>query len=162
MNTAPAIDTSELLDAAARHPLPPGHVCSAGPARFDADLVHHWLSTDAYWALGRCREAQTQTLAGTLAYGVYEEASGAQVGCARLVTDLAALAYLCDVCIAPAARGRGLGTSFVAAVLADLVRRAPHGMRRVLLATDDAHGVYAELGFTPLPRPAQRMVLGAP
>lgn len=101
------IDTQELLDAAARHPLPPGHVCSADPGRFDADLVHHWLSTDAYWALGRSREAQAQMLAGSLVYGVYEEESGAQVGCARIVTDLGAFAYLCDVYIAPGARGRG-------------------------------------------------------
>ncbi|MGV9660324.1 GNAT family N-acetyltransferase [Streptomyces koyangensis] len=154
-------DTQELLAAATRHPLPPGYVCSADPGRFDADLVHDWLSTDAYWALGRSREAQAQMLAGSLAYGVYEEESGAQVGCARVVTDLAAFAYLCDVYVAPGARGRGLGTSFVAAVLADVIGRAPHGLRRVLLATDDAHGVYARLGFTPLPRPEQWMVLGS-
>lgn len=156
------IDTQELLDAAARHPLPPGYAFSADPGRFDADLVHHWLSTDAYWALGRSREAQAQMLAGSLVHGVYEEETGAQVGCARVVTDLAAFAYLCDVYIAPEARGRGLGTSFVAAVLADVVRRAPHGMRRVLLATEDAHGVYAKLGFAALPNPAQWMILGGP
>ncbi|MGN0117935.1 MAG: GNAT family N-acetyltransferase, partial [Streptomyces albidoflavus] len=52
------IDTQELLDAAVRHPLPAGYVCSADPGRFDADLVHRWLSTDAYWAMGRSREAQ--------------------------------------------------------------------------------------------------------
>ncbi|MEU3257029.1 GNAT family N-acetyltransferase [Streptomyces albidoflavus] len=154
------IDPQELLDAAARHPLPAGYVCSADPGRFDADLVHHWLSTDAYWALGRSREVQAQMLAGSLVYGVYEEGSRAQVGCARVVTDLAAFAYLCDVYIAPDARGRGLGTSLVAAVLADVIGRAPYGMRRVLLATDDAHGIYAKLGFTPLPRPEQWMVLG--
>ncbi|MEU3393546.1 GNAT family N-acetyltransferase [Streptomyces albidoflavus] len=154
------IDPQELLDAAARHPLPAGYVCSADPGRFDADLVHHWLSTDAYWALGRSREAQAQMLAGSLVYGVYEEGPRAQVGCARVVTDLAAFAYLCDVYIAPDARGRGLGTSLVAAVLADVIGRAPYGMRRVLLATDDAHGIYAKLGFTPLPRPEQWMVLG--
>lgn len=156
----PVIDTQELLDATARHPLPPEYVCSADPGRFDADLVHHWLSTDAYWALGRTREAQAQMLDGSLVYGAYEKESGAQVGCARVVTDLAAFAYLCDVYIAPGARGRGLGTSFVAAVLADVAGRAPHGVRRVLLATDDAHGVYAKLGFTPLPHPEQWMVLG--
>ncbi|WP_436736117.1 GNAT family N-acetyltransferase [Streptomyces sp. BBFR102] len=154
------IDTRELLDATARHPLPSGYVCSADPGRFDADLVHRWLSTDAYWAMGRSREAQAQMLAGSLVYGVYEEESGAQVGCARVVTDLAAFAYLCDVYVAPEARGRGLGTSFVAAVLDDVVRRAPQGMRRVLLTTDDAHAVYARLGFTPLARPEQWMVLG--
>lgn len=155
-------DTSDLLAAAERHPLPPGYACSADPARFDADLVHHWLSSDAYWALGRGREEHARMLEGSLAYGLYEEASGAQVGCARLVTDLAAFAYLCDVYVDRAFRGRGLGTAFVAAVLADLVRRSPHGMRGILLATRDAHGVYAELGFTPLPAPERWMVLGDP
>ncbi|WP_028801556.1 GNAT family N-acetyltransferase [Streptomyces sp. 142MFCol3.1] len=138
------------------HPLPEGYEISADTARIDVDRVHRWLSADAYWALGRPREKQDRAIAGSLNFGGYEEASGEQVAYARVVTDEATFAWLCDVYVAPSARGRGLGTALVAAVRDHL---GPLGLRRVLLATHDAHGVYEKLGFTPLDRPDQWMAL---
>ena len=137
--------------------LPDGYEISTDPARLDAPLIHRWLSQDAYWALGRPREKQDTAIEESLNFGVYDRASGAQVGYARVVTDLSTFAWLCDVYIAPAARGRGLGTALAAAVRD---RLAPHGLRRILLATADAHGVYAGVGFAPLSKPESWMVLG--
>lgn len=129
---------------------------SADPARLDAARVHEWLSTDAYWALGRTRATQDAAITGSLNFGAYESASGGQQAYARVVTDLATFAWLCDVYVAPAARGRGLGTALVRAVRDHL---APHGLRRILLATADAHGLYARQGFAPLREPEKWMAL---
>ncbi|MEV1068371.1 GNAT family N-acetyltransferase [Streptomyces sp. NPDC050263] len=133
-----------------------GYEISADPARIDAERVHRWLSTDAYWSLGREREKQDRAIAGSLNFGVYDTASGEQVAYARVVTDLATFAWLCDVYVDPAARGKGLGTALVAAVRDHL---RPHGLRRLLLATHDAHGVYEQVGFEALEKPDQWMSL---
>ena len=138
-------------------PLTDGYEISTDPARLDAAQIHQWLSLDAYWALGRPREKQDAAIAGSLNFGVYDTASGAQLGYARVVTDRATFAWLCDVYIAPAARGKGLGTALATAVRDHL---APYGVRRILLATADAHGVYAKAGFEPLTTPEKWMVLG--
>ena len=132
------------------HTLPEGYEVSTDPARLDVALVHAWLSTDAYWATGRAREKQDRAIAGSLNFGVYETESGEQVGYARIVTDECTFAWLCDVYIAPEVRGVGLGTALAAAVRDHL---APFGLRRIMLATADAHGVYAKVGFEPLAEP---------
>lgn len=136
---------------------PAGYEISVDPARLDAELIHRWLSEDAYWALGRSRDKQDLAIANSLNFGAYSGASGAQVGYARVVTDYATFAWLCDVYVAPAARGKGLGTALAAAVRDHL---APCGLRRILLATADAHAVYAKVGFTPLAEPEKWMALG--
>ncbi|MEV0260118.1 GNAT family N-acetyltransferase [Streptomyces sp. NPDC050617] len=127
---------------------------SSDPARLDAALVHHWLSTDAHWALGRSRDKQDRAIAGSLNFGAYDRVSGAQAGYARVVTDRATFAWLCDVYIDRAARGKGLGTALVAAVRDEL---EPYGVRRILLSTPDAHGVYAKIGFRGLAEPDEWM-----
>jgi GNAT superfamily N-acetyltransferase len=137
--------------------LPDGYEMSTDPSRLDVELIHRWLSLDAYWALGRPREKQEAAIAGSLNFGVYDSASGAQLGYARVVTDQATFAWLCDVYIAPAARGKGLGTALVAAVRDHLT---PYGLRRIMLATADAHAVYAKAGFAPLATPEKWMALG--
>ncbi|MER6806558.1 MULTISPECIES: GNAT family N-acetyltransferase [Streptomyces] len=136
--------------------LPEGYEISTDPGRIDAERVHRWLSTDAYWALGRPRDKQDAAIAGSLNFGVYASASGEQVAYARVVTDRATFAWLCDVYVDPSVRGKGVGTALVAAVREDLL---PYGLRRVLLATHDAHGVYEKLGFRALDRPDQWMAL---
>ncbi|GAQ64461.1 GNAT family N-acetyltransferase [Streptomyces scabiei] len=136
--------------------LPGGYEMSDDPARLDVARVHHWLSTDAYWALGRPREKLERAIGGSLNFGVYAEGSGEQVAYARVVTDRATFAWLCDVYVDPSVRGKGLGTAMVAAVRDHL---EPYGLRRVLLATHDAHGVYAKLGFQPLAEPDRWMAL---
>jgi len=137
--------------------LPDGYEISTDPSRLDAELIHQWLSQDAYWALGRPREKQDLAIADSLNFGVYDRASGAQLGYARVVTDRATFAWLCDVYIAPAARGKGMGTALAAAVRDHLT---PYGLRRILLATADAHEVYAKVGFAPLAKPEKWMALG--
>ncbi|WP_037911944.1 GNAT family N-acetyltransferase [Actinacidiphila yeochonensis] len=128
---------------------------STDPARLDVPRVHRWLSTDSYWAAGRTLEKQEAAVAGSLNFGAYEVATGEQRGYARVVTDHETFAWLCDVYVDREARGRGLGTRLARAVRDHL---APCGVRRVLLATQDAHGVYAKAGFEPLPDPERWMV----
>ncbi|MFF3013774.1 GNAT family N-acetyltransferase [Streptomyces sp. NPDC057939] len=138
--------------------LPAGFDISTDPARLDRALVHQWLSEDSYWAQGRSREKQEAAMANSLNFGVYDRAAGVQHGYARVVTDHATFAWLCDVYIARDSRGKGLGHALVAAVRDHL---APYELRRVLLATADAHAVYAKVGFESLTMPAKWMTLGA-
>ncbi|MFK4147863.1 GNAT family N-acetyltransferase [Streptomyces sp. NPDC004065] len=133
-----------------------GYEISTDPARIDAGRVHRWLSTDAYWALGRPLGKQRRAMEGSLNFGVFDTLSGEQVAYARVVTDHATFAWLCDVYVDPAVRGKGLGTALVGAVREHL---RPCGLRRIMLATHDAHGVYEKLGFRPLERPGQWMAL---
>jgi GNAT superfamily N-acetyltransferase len=136
--------------------LPEGYEISTDPEGLDVDRVHRWLSTDAYWAMGRPREKQEQAIAGSLNFGVYDTVSGEQVAYARIITDRATFAWLCDVYVDRSVRGKNVGTALVGAVREHL---EPYGLRRILLATRDAHGVYAKLGFEPLAQPDIWMAL---
>ncbi|GAA1957804.1 GNAT family N-acetyltransferase [Kitasatospora viridis] len=137
--------------------LPAGYRLSTDPARLDADRVHRWLSEDTYWAGGRTVDSHRRAVENSLNFGVYDEASGEQVAYARILTDLATFAWLCDVYVARPARGKGLGTALVEEIRDHL---APYGLRRIMLATRDAHGVYAKAGFAPLANPDVFMVHG--
>lgn len=119
---------------------------STDPARLDVDLVHRFLSEEAYWAIGRPRALTERAIAHSLCFGAYAD-DGAQVAFARVVTDHALFAYLADVFVLPTVRGQGIGKQLVGAIMAHEDVRA---VRRVVLATDDAHGLYAQFGFTPL------------
>ncbi|MFF4605370.1 GNAT family N-acetyltransferase [Streptomyces sp. NPDC001339] len=134
-----------------------GYELSADPDRLDVALIHRWLSTDAFWALGRTRETVEESVRGSLNFAVYD-ATGDQVAYARVVTDRATFAWLCDVYVAPAHRGKGLGTWLAGAVRDHL---APYRLKRVLLSTLDAHKVYAKAGFVPVPNPENFMILNA-
>jgi GNAT superfamily N-acetyltransferase len=129
---------------------------SSDSSRLDHGRIHNWLSTDAYWALGRTREQQDRAMAGSLSFGAYDIGTGEQAAYARVVTDHASFAWICDVYVDRAARGHGLGTRIVTAVRDHL---APAGVRRIVLATDDAHGVYEKVGFTALEAPGKWMSL---
>jgi len=131
---------------------------STDPDRLDLALVHRWLSTDAFWALGRSRETVDAAAAASVNFGAYDGA-GQQVGYARVVTDLATFGWLCDVYIDPAHRGRGLGTRLALAVRDHL---APYRLKRLLLSTVDAHGVYSKAGFVPFPAPENLMIIAGP
>lgn len=137
--------------------LPAGYEISTDRTRLDLPLIHQWLSQDAYWAVGRSREKQDLAISCSLNFGLYNSASGAQLGYARVVTDRATFAWLCDVYIAPEVRGKGLGTALAAAVRDHL---SPYGLRRILLATADAHTVYAKVGFASLEKPEKWMTYG--
>ncbi|WSQ41070.1 GNAT family N-acetyltransferase [Streptomyces sp. NBC_01224] len=93
-------------------------------------------------------------MAGSLNFGDYDVNSGDQVGFARVVTDLATFAWLCDVYVDRSARGHGVATQMVTAVRDHL---APTGIRRFTLATEDAHEVYEKVGFKPLKDPHKWM-----
>ncbi|MGW1539726.1 GNAT family N-acetyltransferase [Streptomyces sp. NPDC002309] len=133
-----------------------GYELSTDAGRIDAEWVHRRLSGDAYWAIGRSRETQDRAIAGSLNFGVYATVSGDQVAYARVITDRATFAWLCDVYVDPSVRGNGIGTALVEAVREHL---RGYGVRRVLLATRDAHGVYGKVGFAPLARPQEWMAL---
>ncbi|MFB9236997.1 GNAT family N-acetyltransferase [Plantactinospora siamensis] len=133
-----------------------GYELSTDPARQQLELVHGWLSTDAYWALGRSLDTVRRSFAGSLPFGIYRPGDGRQVAVARVVTDGATFAWLCDVYVTPAERGRGLGRWLAGAARDELAAR---GVRRILLATNDAHGVYAGVGFARLANPERWMEL---
>jgi GNAT superfamily N-acetyltransferase len=130
-----------------------GYEIDTDPARVDVERLHRWLSTDAYWALGRDRETVERTLAHSLPFGLYHPTSGF-TGFARAITDRATFAYLCDVYVDRLARGRGMGNWFVGAVHAHLEGL---GCRRLMLATADAHGLYSRFGYGPLKDPERWM-----
>jgi GNAT superfamily N-acetyltransferase len=119
----------------------------------DVDLIHRWLSEDSYWAAGRPRETVARSLRHSYCLGAFTD-EGRQVGVARSVTDWATFAWIADVYIDPGHRGRGLGRWLVGE-LRDRLEEA--GIGRLVLATKDAHGIYAALGFAPLLRPERWM-----
>lgn len=133
-----------------------GLTASDDPARLDLDRICRWLAA-SYWAGHRDRGTVERSLAGSSCYGAYT-ADGTQVAFTRAVTDGATFAWICDVVVDEAWRGRGIGTWLVGGVIADLRGGA---ITRLLLATRDAHGVYAPLGFEPLRTPAAWMEIDA-
>jgi GNAT superfamily N-acetyltransferase len=126
------------------------------PARVDRDLAYEFLS-QSYWSKGIPRHVFERAIANSLCFSLYE--GDDQIGFARVVTDRATFAYLADVFVLPAHRGRGLAKLLMEAVVAhsDL-----QGLRRWVLATRDAHGLYARYGFTPLQAPERFMELWDP
>jgi len=135
----------------------PGYEISTDPARLDRDLIYEFLHHQAYWALGVPRDVVERCIDNSICFGVYREAE--QAGFARVVTDRAAIAYLADVFVVEAHRGRGLGTWLVEAVMAhpDL-----QGLRRFMLGTKDAHALYERFGFRPLEEPGRMMEIASP
>lgn len=125
-----------------------GYTVTTDPSRADLDTVHTWLSDQSYWAAGRSRDVVRRSLDGSLPYSVYRD--GRQVAFARVVTDGATFAWICDVFVDAGERGHGLGSGLVGRIVADL--RAA-GVQRILLATKDAHEVYRRCGFAPLAGP---------
>jgi GNAT superfamily N-acetyltransferase len=124
---------------------------STDPARLDVDAIHAFL-TQSYWSPGIPRATVARAIASSLCFGVF--CRGQQVGFARMVTDKTTFAYLCDVYVLEAHRGRGVSKQ-----LMDYIMKHPdlQGLRRMMLATRDAHGLYAQFGFTPLSAPDRIM-----
>ena len=126
------------------------------PTRFDIGAIHGFLS-QTYWSPGVPRAVVERAMANSLCFGVFYD--GQQVGLARVVTDKATFAYLADVYILPEHRGKGLSLRLLETVFGhpDL-----QGLRRVLLATRDAHALYAKFGFKPLAAPGRIMEIHNP
>ncbi|WP_045727798.1 GNAT family N-acetyltransferase [Xanthomonas sp. GPE 39] len=110
----------------------------------DLPLIHRFLSEQAYWCLGIPLETLRRAIAGSLCFGGYLGAVG-QVTFARVVTDGATFGYLADVFVLPEHRGHGYSKQLMAAVMA---HPQLQGLRRFMLATSDAHALYARHGFT--------------
>jgi GNAT superfamily N-acetyltransferase len=125
---------------------------STDPADLDLDWVHTALSERSYWARGRGRPVVERSIASSLVWGAYT--GGRQVAFARVVTDEATFAWICDVFVDETRRGQGVGKQLMAALLADPRLR---GLKRMLLATDTAASFYAEFGFVPLADPGKWM-----
>jgi GNAT superfamily N-acetyltransferase len=121
---------------------------STDPARLDLDAVHAFLTT-SYWAGGIPRDLVERSIRHSLPFGLFEGAT--QIGFARVISDRATFAYIADVFILESHRGRGLGRW-----LMECIRCHPdlQGLRRWILGTRDAHGLYRQVGFRPLGDPA--------
>ncbi|MCB9845309.1 MAG: GNAT family N-acetyltransferase [Phycisphaeraceae bacterium] len=112
----------------------------------DPAAIHAFLRT-AHWSQGVRRDVVERAIAHSEVAGAFETASGAQVGFARVVTDYATFAWLCDVFVAEPHRARGLALGMIRALEA---LPCLHGLRRWCLATRDAHGLYQRLGYQPV------------
>jgi GNAT superfamily N-acetyltransferase len=128
-----------------------GYVISTDAERLDLDVVHGFLST-SYWASTRTRDEQRHVIDTSRCLGVYDESTGDQVGFARVVTDGVTFAWVADVFVIDAHRGRGLGKFLVGCVI-----EAHDDVGRLVLGTRDAHGLYAQFGFEPIAKPERLM-----
>jgi len=132
------------------------YVISTDIEKIDVDVVHGFLSS-AYWSRGVPRSIIQQAMHGSLCFGVYRDDQ--QVGFARVVSDQATFAWLADVFVLPTEQGAGLGTWLMEVVMShpDL-----QGLRRWMLATQDAHELYRRFGFTDLVQPERYMEIVKP
>ncbi len=141
MDTAPIRET--VVDS---------YVISDDPTRLDITAIHAYL-TRSYWSPGIPREVVERAVRNSLCIGLYA-ATGEQVGLVRVVTDEASFAWLCDVYVLEAHRGRGLSKAMMRMVMSHPRLQT---VRRLTLATRDAHGLYAQFGFQPVAKPESQM-----
>ena len=146
-------------------------VLSTDPARLDLDMIHGFLA-NCYWAKDIPRETVQRSIEHSLCFGVYDEGDEksprlanapkhgtSQVGFARVVSDFATVAYLGDVFVLESHRGRGLSKWMMESIVG---HPALQGLRRWILLTRDAHGLYSQFGFRPLKSPERYMELHRP
>jgi GNAT superfamily N-acetyltransferase len=130
---------------------------STDPSRLDLAVIHGFL-TNCYWAKGIPRDVVARSIEHSLCFGIYDS-KGAQVGFARVVSDLATVAYLGDVFVLESHRGRGLGKWMMERIMK---HPALGNLRRWILLTRDAHRLYSQYGFTSLSAPERYMELDRP
>ena len=128
------------------------HTVSTDPARLDLPWIHNYLTHDAYWAKGVTFEVFHKSVENSLCFGVYHQEE--QVGFGRVISDYATFAYLADVFISEGYQQRGLGIWLV-----DCIVSYPElqGLRRWMLVTSDAQGLYEKFGFSPMENPDRIM-----
>lgn len=131
---------------------------STDKQRLDIDLIHTFLSRQSYWAKGISREIVERSIANSLTFGVYHisEQGTDQVAFSRVISDYATFAYVADVFVIETYRGKDLSKWLIEAM-----RSHPdlQGLRRWILATKDAHGLYRQFGFRELAAPERWMEL---
>lgn len=125
---------------------------TSDPPRIDLDRVHGWIARQSYWARQMPRRLFDRAIRGSLCFGAVE--GGATVGFCRVISDRATFAYVSDMFVDPSHRGNGIGKAIMAAIMAhpDL-----QDLRRWVLVTGDAHGLYAGFGFEALTAPERFM-----
>lgn len=124
---------------------------STDRSKLDREAIHEFLA-GSYWASGIPREIVDRSIEGALCFGLFE--NGRQIGFARVITDAATFAYLADVYVLESHRGRGLATWLMESILA---HPELQGLRRWMLVTRDAHGLYRKVGFRELAHPERIM-----
>ena len=134
-----------------------GYTMSTDKEKLDVAAIHAYL-TRSYWSPGIPKAVIERGIAGALCFGLFAE-SGQQVGFARMITDGATFAYLADVYVLEEHRGKGLAKWLVENILA---HPSLQGLRRIMLATRDAHELYAPFGFKPLAKPESFMEIHRP
>jgi GNAT superfamily N-acetyltransferase len=122
-------------------------------SKMDIPVIHSYL-TRSYWSEGIPLETVTLGIQHSLCFGLFQGSK--QIGVARVITDTATFAYICDVFIDEAFRGKGLGKWLMETILK---HESLQGLRRIVLTTRDAHGLYSQYGFVPLPIPERYMVI---
>lgn len=130
------------------------YLISDEPSLLDLEVVHRWLSEESYWAKGRTRETVDTSVENSIVFGIYS-ADGTTVGSARVVTDRATFGWLCDVFVVDGHKGKGLGKALVSAASEHPDLR---DLKRFVLATADAQGLYRQFGWEILERPERWMV----
>ena len=128
------------------------YTASTDNDRLDLHVIHDFISNHSYWAKGRKLEVVKRALDNSLNFGIYKGTE--QVGFGRVVTDYATFAWIADVFVLPEHRGAGLSKWMMELMLS---HPELQGFRRWVLATKDAHGLYAKYGFIPLHRPERWM-----
>lgn len=133
-----------------------GYSISTDKNSMDIDFIHGYLSR-SYWAEGIPKEVVMRSVKGSLCFGVFDNTR--QVGFARMITDEATFAYLADVFIIEEYRGKGLSKWLIEVILS---YPGLQGLRRMMLATRDAHKLYEQFGFTPVTNPDRWMQIHNP
>lgn len=134
-----------------------GFIISTDKSLIDFEVVYNYLNNDSYWAKGITRERIKKAIDNSICFGVYH--NGKQAGFARVITDMATFAYICDVFILPEYRRLGLSKWLMQTIKQ---YQEFHGLRRWSLATLDAHGLYKQFGFTELSKPQNWMEIFTP
>ncbi|TGE14562.1 GNAT family N-acetyltransferase [Hymenobacter elongatus] len=128
---------------------------STDPTQLDVTAIHRYLAEDSYWAANIPRATVERAIQHSLNFGLYAP-DGRLAGFARVITDYASFAWLCDVFVLPEFRGQGLSKWLMTCLWA---HPELQGLRRKMLATLDAHGLYTQFGFVPLAAPERFLEL---
>jgi GNAT superfamily N-acetyltransferase len=134
-----------------------GFIFSDDKQKIDVSAVHHYLSTESYWAKDIPLDTVQKSIDNSLCFGIYKDKQ--QVGFARWITDRATFAYLADVYVKSEYRGNGLSKKLMSLML---FHKDLQGLRRYMLGTLDAHGLYAQFGFKAIEHPERLMAVVVP
>lgn len=127
---------------------------STDKTRIDLEFVHQFLSKEAYWSKGRSMEEVKRSIAHSLCFSMFDKTEGNQIGFARVATDYLVFAWVMDVFIEQNSRGKGYAKKLMDHILNYPSLRQVNGFG---LRTNDAHGLYKQLGFTQIPNPENWM-----